>query len=105
MRLTSFGVVYPGVEELVIIGFEEMLDALLDAEILGDTFFKKRFDFGVIPAGKVALLRLSEINGILDFGVTTWPLAIATFLGVVTSPFGFVGVIALDPPFGGVGVF
>ena len=71
MRLTSFGVVYPLVDELVIIGFDEMLDALLDAEILGDTFFKKRFDFGVIPAGRVALLRLSEIVGSSDFGVTT----------------------------------
>jgi hypothetical protein len=62
-------------------------------------------DFGVMPAGRVALLRLSEIEGIFDFGVTTWPWAMVTFRGVITSPFGFVGVIALDPPLGGVGVF
>ena len=98
----------PGVDELVIIGFaEEILDALLDADTPGGVaFLKKRLDFGVMPAGRVALLRFSEIAGILDLGVTTLPFEIWTFRGVITSPFGFLGVIALDPPyFGGVGVF
>ena len=63
-----FGVVDPcvPVEVLVITGLPEMVDALLDAEIIGDGFLKNLLDLGLTPFGNMALLRFSvNIGGLV----------------------------------------